>query len=351
MTGSGEAAPFGWGIIGTGTVASMFASDLAFAPGAHVAAVHSRSLDRAIAFSARFAGARTYDQLDAFLAEPAVDAVYVATPNSLHAEHGLRAVAAGKPVLVEKPLAMSSADALALARASQERGVFVMEAMWTRFLPAVMAARRHLAAGAVGKIRRVRAELAYHHPENTQTRFFDPLLGGGAAFDLGVYPVSLALDFLGEPSWVSGRWSPARTGVDRRAEIVLHYPEVTAEIACGFDRDGSNRFLIEGSAGGLRLDAPFLKAQRLTRYASPAAAASALAPKGRLGRLMERLPSRCRSMEHHRFAGHGLQFQTLAAMAAIRAGAVGCERMPVGESAAVLKVIEVVLSRPASPGL
>lgn len=330
----------------------MFAADLAMAPGATLAAVHSRSIDRAKAFAGRFGSGKTYDEFDAFLAEPTIDAVYVATPNSLHVEHGLRAVLAGKPVLVEKPLAMSSADALTLDRASREHGVFVMEAMWTRFLPAVEAARGHLAAGAIGKVRRIQAELAYPHPEASQGRFFDPLLGGGSAFDLGVYPVSLALNFLGEPERVSGRWSPARTGVDRRAEIVLHYPGATAELACGFDREGSNRFLIEGTDGALRLDAPFLKAQRLTHYGRSSTIAPTLQPKpGLIGRLLERLPVPGRRVEQHRFAGGGLQFQVIAVMDAVRAGATGCQLMPVGESAAVLKMLETVLAQPPSPGL
>lgn len=347
MTGSEQAA-FGWGIVGTGAIAELFAADIGLLPEARVAAVHSRSSERAGAFAGRF-GARVHAELDALLADPAVEAVYVATPNNLHVALGLRAIAAGKPVLIEKPLALSSRDALGLAQAAQERGVFAMEAMWTRFLPAVEALRRQLAAGAVGPVRRIRAELSYFHPQAPHSRFFDPALGGGAAFDLGVYPLSLALYLLGAPERVTGRWLAAGTGVDLRSEITLHYGAATAELACGFDSDGENRFVVEGAKGTLSLGTPFLRAQRLTHDAwlRP----GLLPERGLPGRIAHRLPVPGRKVGQFRFPGNGLQFQARAAMAAIRAGAAGSDVMSLGDSAAVLAIIETVLAQPPVPRL
>jgi predicted dehydrogenase len=343
-----HSAPFVWGIIGTGAIAGLFAEDLRLLAGARLGAVHSRDLNKAQRFAARSGGATAYDDLDAFLADPAIEAVYIATPNNLHAPQALTAIAAGKPVLIEKPIALSSGDVEAIAKAAAERGVFAMEAMWSRFLPAVMALRSQLSAGRIGRIRRLRADLSYVHPQEPGSRFFEPALGGGAALDLGVYPLSLALHLLGRPERVEGRWFAAGSGVDLRSEFVLHYPRATAELSCGFDRDGANLLLVEGSEGKLRIEAPFLKAQRLTHFASGALATPWPEREGPalLRKLLARLPLPGVRRESFLFPGNGLQFQAQAVMAAIRAGATSCETMPLVESAAVLGMIEAVRAQP-----
>ncbi|MCO5090725.1 Gfo/Idh/MocA family oxidoreductase [Bosea sp. (in: a-proteobacteria)] len=337
--------PFGWGIIGTGTIAGHFAADLGLLPQARLVAVQSRSREKAEGFAARLGAARAYHDEAAFLADPAIEAVYIATPNHLHAAQALGAIAAGKPVLIEKPIALASAAVAAIAQAAQERGVFAMEALWSRFLPAVRRAREQIAKGRIGPVRRVRADLSYRHPE--QGRFFDPALGGGAAFDLGVYPLSLALHLLGEPRGLGGSWLAAGTGVDRRTTFRLDYPAAVAELSCGFDRNGANRLLVEGERGGLVFEAPFLKVQRLTWYADAGRAAAAYdRGAGRLTRLLDRLPRPGRVSETLAFPGNGLQFQAEAAMAAIRAGETSCAQMPLHESAAVLRIIEAVRAGP-----
>ena len=121
--------------------------------------------------------------------DPDIDAIYIATPNALHAEQALRVIAHGKAVLVEKPLATSVADAERIASEAASRKCFAMEAMWTRFLPAVRAAKKLVDDGAIGKIARIDAELSYYRDEAADSRFFNPGLGGGAALDLGVYPI------------------------------------------------------------------------------------------------------------------------------------------------------------------
>lgn len=338
--------PFGWGIMGTGTIAGLFAADLSLLPQARLAAVHSRSRDKARAFAGRFGRAAAYDDETAFLADPAVEAVYIATPNHLHVAQALAVIAAGKPVLIEKPIALKSGDVALIAEAARQRGVFAMEALWSRFLPAVRAAREYIAAGRIGPVKRVRADLSYAHQPEPGSRFFDPALGGGAAFDLGVYPLSLTLHLLGEPQAVSGRWFAAETGVDLRSEFRLDYADATAELSCGFDRTGANRFLIEGTLGALLLEGPFLKAQRLTAYADLGRAAAAYERGQDLAtRLLDRLPMPGRRRESHAFPGRGLQFQVEAMMAAIRAGETGCATMPLAESAAVLRIVETVLAQ------
>ena len=336
--------PFQWGIVGTGGIARHFAADLRHVPDARLAGICSRDIAKAEAFQQAFAAARAYADLDAMAADPDIDAVYIATPNVLHAEQALRVISHGKAVLVEKPLTTSVAEAERIASAAAERRCFVMEGMWTRFLPAVQAAKKLVDGGAIGAVRKIDAELAYRRDEGRESRFFNPELGGGAALDLGVYPLSLALHFLGKPSKLSGRWQASKSGVDMRTEFDLQFEGgAEAHLSCGFDRDGFNRFVIAGSEGALRLEAPFLKAQRFTQF-SPKAFALEPMGSGVAVKIMSRLPFPGRRIQHLPFPGNGLQFEAAAVMAAVRDGAAGSGTMPLTDSIEVLRVIAIVVA-------
>ncbi len=333
---------FGWGIVGTGAIAHRFAADLAYVPGASIAAAQSRSMEKAETFCEEFGAGRACDNLDALLADSVVDAVYLATPNALHAEQALRALAAGKPVLVEKPLALSVADAERIEDAAAANGTLAMEGLWTRFLPAVRRAREKVEAGEIGRITAIRANLAYVREQTRESRLFDPQ-GGGSLFDLGVYPISLALYFLGRPHGVSGNWRAARSGVDLSAAVTLHYNGATAHLSCGFDREGDNGFTLEGTKGALRLEPPFLKAQRLTHFKQTNPPPPRSNP---LGKIINRMPFPGREAQRHSFPGSGLQFEATAFMEAIRQGRTGSDLMPLADSKAALAIIAEVLSRP-----
>ena len=348
--GIDPARPFGWGIVGTGVIARQFAADLRHVPGARIGAVCSRGADAAQDFMAATGAAGFHPTLAALLADREIDAVYLATPNMLHASQALEALRAGKPVLVEKPLATSSGDAARIADLAGTNRCFAMEALWTRFLPAVQVVRDTLAAGVIGEVTHIEAELSYRKQETAGDRFFDPKLGGGSAFDLGVYPLSLAVNLLGVPEKFSGRWSAAGSGVDRRCRFELSFASATAVLSCGFDRDGSNSFTIFGERGAIRIEAPFLKAQRIAlfeRRMSELPLVGARGPtSGTIGKLLSRLPLPGRKVSHFRFPGNGLQFEAAAVMEAVRAGAAQSSIMPLRESIAVLEVIETVLGQP-----
>lgn len=346
-----KSSDFGWGIIGSGEIAQRFAADLALVPGATLVANHSRSLASAEQFRGAFGGKRAYVDLDSFLSDPAIDAVYIATPNSVHLAQALKAVRSGKAILTEKPIAPSHTEASVIQREATRTKVFAMEALWTRFLPAVVAAKTKIDAGEIGTIRRITAELAYAHDYDPESRFFKRSLGGGATLDLGVYCVSLAMYFLGQPQKVSGLWHAAPSGVDMSSEMTLHYDGAEANLSCGFDRDGANHFVIEGTQGALRLDAPFLQAQRLTLY-RPFVVATPFGPlkppSGLFGRLLDRLPIPGRWMEDYPFEGSGLQFEAMAVMNAIRKGEKTSKIMPLSDSINVLRAINIVLAQPAT---
>jgi predicted dehydrogenase len=346
---SGE-TPFVWGIVGSGAIATQFAADLAYAPQAKVGAICARTEASAAPLARLVPEAAVFTDLPALLAEPVIDAVYIATPNVLHAEQALAVIAAGKPALIEKPIATTTRDAQAIADAAARNGCFAMEGLWSRFLPAVEAMARLVQEGAIGRVTGLRAELAYSHDEQTGGRLFDPALGGGAALDLGVYPLSLAVRLLGTPTMVEGMWEAAASGVDRRSRFRLQFGDATADLACGLAHDGENSFTVFGTEGALRLEPPFLKARRLTVFSRrlrdlPLLGGGASAP-GLVGRTFSRLPVPGKRMENYAFPGGGLQFEALAVMAAVRSGATESPIMPLSESVAVLKVIEKVLSRP-----
>ena len=344
--------PFRWGIVGAGAIARQFAADLAHTDGGTVGGVFSRTEGMARDFAQVFGTDKVFLTLEGLLADPHVDAVYIATPNALHAPQALQAISAGKPVLVEKPLATRSADAEAVADAAAKFGVFVMEALWSRFLPAVQHLNKLLADDAIGTVSRVEAELAFPHPEQPGSRFYDPALGGGAAFDLAVYPLSLALMFFGKPVSIAGRWWPASTGVDKRAEFDLGFAGgISGAFSCGFDREGKNTFTIIGSKGALRIASPFLKAQKVIRYSASARdlpLVGATAHVGGLaGKVLGRLPVPGRVVEQFVFPGNGLQFEAEKMSQAVRAGKTRSDIVPLADSIAVLDIIERVLSQPA----
>ena len=259
--------PFQWGIVGTGGIARQFAADLALLPEQRWPASVRATSRRPRHSSRRFGAERAYADLDAMLAIRASTRSTSRRPTRCMPSRRCARSPHGKAVLVEKPLATSVADAERIASEAASRKCFAMEGMWTRFLPAVRAAKKLVDDGAIGKIRRIGAELSYRRDEDGESRFFRPDLGGGAALDLGVYPVSLALHFLGKPLEISGALASVEK---RRRHAQRIQPRIRrrreAHLSCGFDRDGGNQFVIEGSEGVLRLEAPFLKAQRLVRF-------------------------------------------------------------------------------------
>jgi predicted dehydrogenase len=214
-----------WGIAGPGRIAEKLVEDFAVVDGARVTAVGSRSLERARAFADRVGVDRAYGSYSELLADPDVDVVYVATPHPQHASIARAAVLAGKALLVEKAFTATSAGANAVIELARSRDVFVMEAMWTRFQPAVLRMQELIADGAIGEVRSVQADLGVQRVFDAQDRLFALELGGGALLDLGVYVVSFAQMILGTPGSVTAVGSLFPTGVDAEAALLLGYAD------------------------------------------------------------------------------------------------------------------------------
>jgi predicted dehydrogenase len=217
-----------WGIVGPGRIADSVTPDFAHVEGAELVAVASRSQERAQAFADKHGIARAYGGYGGILGDDEVDALYIATPHPQHEAVALAALAAGKAVLVEKAFTATVAGAERVIDAARREQVFAMEAMWTRFQPVLVKIRELVADGAIGEVRQVQADLGVDRPYDPRDRLFDPAQGGGAMLDLGVYVVSFAQHFLGNPTTVSVSGSLAPTGVDVEAGLLLGYEEGTA---------------------------------------------------------------------------------------------------------------------------
>ncbi|MCX7325977.1 MAG: Gfo/Idh/MocA family oxidoreductase [Hyphomicrobiales bacterium] len=336
-----------WGIVGTGVIAGRFAADLPRARNAVLTAVTSRSSANVARFVASHGGV-AYDTLTQMLSADMVDAVYVATPNTTHFGIALAAMEAGKAVLVEKPLAATSAEAEELALFAASRGVFLMEAMWTRFLPAIAFVRSALRDGTLGEIRHVTADLSFLKAYDPKSRFFDPMLGGGALLDLGVYPVSLCLDLFGLPDEMHGTWQPAPSGVDLSATISMRFGRTMVELSCGFDRLGDNRLIIEGSKATLVVQPPFIAARTIIEGRDgPALRLARISGRTLLARAAGKLVRSVKlpGLKRHAFGydGHGLQFEADAVAEALSKGWSQHAIAPHNHSIKTLQIIEKVL--------
>ena len=214
-----------WGIVGPGRIAESVIGDFRHVPAALPVAVGSRSIERARAFADKHRLERAYGSYDELIDDDDVDALYIATPHPQHLHPALAAIKAGKAVLIEKTFTATVAGAEEIIQAARDHEVFVMEAMWTRFQPAIVAARKLIADGAIGEVRQVYADLGVDTPYDPKDRLFNPDLGGGAMLDLGVYVVSFAQHFLGNPDRVEVSGSQAPTGVDTEAALLLGYED------------------------------------------------------------------------------------------------------------------------------
>ena len=212
-----------WGILGAGGIAGHFADAVSSHTRSLVLAVGSRSRDRGERFAKAHGIPTTHVGYRSLVEDPQIDVIYVATPHSEHRANALLAIAAGKHVLVEKSFTRSAPEADEVFAAARAAGVFVMEAMWTRFLPHVAALHQVVAAGEIGEIINVSAD--HGQTFDPTSRLFDPQLAGGALLDLGVYPVSFAHDFLGVPDAVTAVGTLTDTGVDGQVSMILSYAE------------------------------------------------------------------------------------------------------------------------------
>jgi predicted dehydrogenase len=212
-----------WGVIGPGIIATGFAEAMQWVEGGTIAAVASRSAERAEAFGDRFDIPTRYGDYEALAADPDVDVVYVATPHSRHEADTIELLRAGKHVLCEKPFALNARQAARMAEEARNRGLFLMEAIWSRFLPAYRSLVEVIGEGRIGQPLLVEADFGFRRPVDPAHRHFAPELGGGALLDLGIYPIQLCTLVLGPIERVVADGVVGETGVDEVVTALLHH--------------------------------------------------------------------------------------------------------------------------------
>ena len=314
--------PLGWGLIGTGGIAHAFAADLTFTDSGRAAAVGSRHMDSANRFADEFDIPNRHASYEALVADPDVDVVYVATPHPMHHDNALLALRAGKPVLVEKAFTMNAAEAEELVAVARAEGLFLMEAMWTRFLPHIAVIRRLLAEGALGDIVTVTADHGQWFAQDPEFRLFAPELGGGALLDLGVYPVSFASMVLGTPGRIVTLIDPAFTGVDGQTSMLFGYASgAQAVLTCTLSAKSPTRGTIVGTEARIEIDGEFYAPTSFT--------------------LITRTGERTDFEASHE--GRGLWHQADEVARCLREGLLESPLMPLDESISIMQTMDAVL--------
>ena len=215
---------YNWAILGCGRIARKFSSDLKLLPNARLYAAAAREYSRAAEFARENSYEKAYGSYEEMLADPEVDIVYVATPHSHHHAHVLMCLQAGKAVLNEKAFALNLAEAQEMVDLARSKGLFLMEAFWTRFQPSFLKALEILNSGDLGKLKVVRSDFAFNAPKDPEKRLYNVELGGGSLLDIGIYPVFAALTALGIPRRIKALASFAGTGAEESIAMVFQYP-------------------------------------------------------------------------------------------------------------------------------
>lgn len=243
-----------WGILATGWIAELFVKDLVLT-GHSVTAVGSRARSSADRFAKEFGIAKAHGSYEALVADPKVDIIYIATPHPQHVSAAKLALNAGKHILVEKPFTLNAREAAEIVDLASAKGLVVLEAMWTRFLPHMRRIRAIIAAGTIGEVRSITADHRQKLPDDPKHRLNALELGGGALLDLGIYPISFAWDILGKPSAIQASATFRGTGADAQVATIFHYASgAIATTLSSSDSAGPNRASVVGTTGRIEID-------------------------------------------------------------------------------------------------
>lgn len=316
-----SAPPFRWGILAPGRIAHRFAQALEEVDGARLHAVASQSPERGQAFALRYGASVHYDSYEALARDPEVDAVYIASPHRFHQAQARLCLEAGKPVLLEKPFTVNASQAADLIALAQTKNLFLMEALWSRFLPVHRKVRDWLEEGAIGTIHLISSTFCFQAEWDPSDRKFNHELAGGALLDLGVYNVSLSQWVTGEnPSTVGALARLGETGVDELTAVTLVYPRNTvSQFTCGFLFDAVNDLLIYGTRAYIRIQPKFWESTRATLVVDGKETVAALP-----------------------FRRNGFEYQIEEAMSCIRNGRRESEGMPLASTLANMETMDEI---------
>jgi len=254
-----------WGIIGPGRIAQKFAAALQLVPGSMLHAVASRDEDRAKQFAQKYNAAHAYGNYEAIANNSEIDAVYIATPHTYHHAHAVLCLRNKKAVLCEKPMSVNFSSTAEIVLAARENDSFLMEAMWSRFLPIIEKTMELVNAGEVGEIKYVSADFGFVAPFDKNSRLYNMSLGGGSLLDVGIYPLFLVLLLLGKPDEIKAFSQLAVTGADETTNAMLFYKNgIMANILSSITAQTPITAAITGTKGTIFLDRPWYKGSQIS---------------------------------------------------------------------------------------
>ncbi len=311
-----------WGILTTGYIANLFVADLAHDPDAEVVAVGARQQESAEAFGEAYNIPKRYGSYEALATDPDVDVIYIGSPHNFHKEHALMCLEAGKPVLVEKPLALNAGEVREMIAKAREKKLFMMEALWTRFFPAYEYLREVLASGAMGTIRMIHADFSHQEvPFDPEHRLFNPGLAGGALLDLGIYPVAFAYSIAGEPDQVTGAATIGETGVDHQSAALFNYGSgAIALLYASMVTASTIGATISGTGGVIQLPGNWWQPSEVH----------------------VRLEGQEPMIKRFDYPGSGYQFEAIAVRKHLAAGDSESDMMPLAESLSMAQTMEAL---------
>lgn len=308
-----------WGILATGKIAGKFAAGMQTVEHAKLQAVGSRSEDKAKAFAQQYGIAKVHTTYEALANDPEVDIIYIATPHPYHHANALMCLEAGKAVLCEKPIAINQQQTTEMIAKAREKKVFLMEAMWTRFLPVWVQIKAWLDEGKIGEIKQLHADFAFKAPWDPKNRVLNPELAGGAMLDVGIYPLALAYYVFGEePVHASTTAHIGSTGVDEQSAYLLGYANgAFANLSAGVQVNSSRQAIIVGTEGRIVIPLFWKSSEVRIEYED--------------GR-----------EEYYPFPyeSSGLQYQAVHAMQCLREGKTESPIMPWSESLRLMKLMD-----------
>ncbi len=308
-----------WAILGTGKIARAFATALQDTPGAVLAAVGSRNHASAAAFAREF-GATAYGSYQALADAPGIDIAYIGTPHPMHAENARMLLSAGKPVLCEKPFTINRREAESIVLLARTNKLFLMEAMWTRFMPALAAVRAVIASGEIGVVSQVTADFGFAATTDPAHRVNAPALGGGALLDLGIYPLSIAAALLGPVAAVQAQAVMGPTGVDLHTAFSLRHEGGGMSLcSCSLAARTPAELTVSGTLGHVRMNTMFHRATSIS-VATEAGSRTIPTP----------------------YLGNGYVHEAMEAGRCLRAGLGESPAMPLDETLALMGVLDAI---------
>lgn len=314
--------PIRWGILGTGAIAAKFAEGLQSTPDAVLAAVGSRTPEAAAGFAARFGNPTAYGSYQDLVNDPSVEIIYIATPHPMHHATAKLCLEAGKGVLCEKPFTVNAREAADLIDYARQNGRFLMEAMWSRFLPAAQKFRQLARDGAIGEPRILQADFGFRMNEvNPAHRLFAPELAGGALLDVGVYVTSLASWIFGKPQSIASFGHLGPTGVDEQAAMIFGYADgAFAQLTTAVRTSTPQTAILMGTEGTLELTSNWWRSTSVV-----------LTRNGEAPETFE-LP----------YEGNGYNYEAAEAGSCLRAGRIESETIPLDETLAIMETLDAI---------